>query len=672
MPSSLWSLILVLPVALLLYQLATTLGKVRGLVVSLVLVLLLGGVWFTLARPVSHTPPEGRNASVASDACFKCHQDHYASWQRTFHRTMTREATPENVKGDFHDATYVFQGIATRLTREGNEFFMETLDQGWSNQVARRAALGMKQQAAAPPPVRKYKVERLVGSHWFQECLMKDDSGRYWRLPVSYHLVENRWIHTNGAFLAPDTDDFWNKSGVWNESCVFCHNTKPSKQPLRQPWDENLVLGYGTEVAELGIACEACHGPGAEHVRQNQNPARRLAVQGNGDPTIVNPRRLPVKRADDICAHCHGALVPRSETWDHATLADPFDAGGDLMDFNRFFWSEAEQMKLYAQERRRPVALPGAVPTVATELAERAKTAPPTGDGRFWGDGTPLTTALEYQGMALSACYQKGTGRLSCLSCHSMHDSKPNFLLARGMETNDACYQCHDAYRQRLVEHTHHPAGSPGSLCYNCHMPYQVYSLLTTHRSHRIEGLRIKDSLGTGKPHACNLCHLDKSLSWTQERLQEWYGRAPVTLSEDDSKYSSALLHLCQSDARSRVVVAGAFSWPAAQSASGTNWMGLLLVRLLEAERYPAVRYLGHRALRSLHEKEAAGYDYLAGRVERTAQLQALGRALAQGTSRARRRPHAYLPLDENGQPSDRVLQQLLKKRIDPDVSIHE
>ena len=476
-------------------------------------------------------------------------------------------------------------------------------------------------------------------------------------MPVSYHIVERRWIHTNGVFLAPDTDDFWSKSTVWNETCVFCHNTKPSKLPLLQSAGQQGVAGYQTEVAELGIACEACHGPGGEHVRINQNPARRFAVRrlGTGDPSIINPRRLDVQRASDLCAHCHGALAPRPEAWDAFTVTDPFNAGDDLTRAYSFFWSEAEQEGLYAGRRPDP----------------RKPLKPGPLDGRFWGDGTPLTTAVEYQGMALSACYEGGHGGLSCLSCHSMHPSEPNMMLAPRMETNEACFQCHASYRQHLAEHSHHRPDSPGSLCYNCHMSYQVYSLLTTHRSHRIDRLRIADSLGTGKPHACNICHLDRSLGWTQDWLAQWYRRAPEPLSEEDRRYSSALLHLYRSDARSRVVVAAAFSWPAAQEASGSDWPGLFLVRLLQHERYPAVRYLAYRGLRSMYGPEVGTYDYLASPAERGDQLRTLLERLA-----ARHQPAArgypYLPLGPTGQPKEDVLDLLLRKRTDPDVQIHE
>jgi hypothetical protein len=202
-------------------------------------------------------------------------------------------------------------------------------------------------------------------------------------------------------------------------------------------------------------------------------------------------------------------------------------------------------------------------------------------------------------------------------------------------------------------------------------MPYQVYSLLNTHRTHRISSPRVKDSLETGKPHACNLCHLDKSLGWTQERLSKWYNTAPESLGEEDRQYSSALLYLCQGDARSRAVVAGAFSWPPAQEASGKEWQGPLLAHILERERFPAVRYLGYRGLRSLHGSDVGRYDYLARPVERKAQLQALAPGLNE-QCRVRRDAYPYVPLTPQGRLDYEARDRLLRTRKDPDVVINE
>jgi predicted CXXCH cytochrome family protein len=392
-------------------------------------------------------------------------------------------------------------------------------------------------------------------------------------------------------------------------------------------------------------------------VRAHQNPARRLAqhAAGEADPTIVNPARLSVQRSDDVCAHCHGRGMMISAAWNRETYTDPYLPGGKLATFYSLFWSEAD-MRLQTQ---------------GPETAALPRPRPEPHDGTFWGDGTPLTTSLEYHGMAMSKCYEDGHGKMSCLSCHSMHHSDPDHQMKEGMKTNAACYGCHESYRERLVEHTHHAADSAGSLCYNCHMPYQVFSLLDTHRSHRIAIPRIRDSVGTGKPHACNLCHLDKSLGWTGEQLTRWYGTKAETLSDDDRTIAASVLDLARGDARTRAVVAGAFSWAPAQKASGRDWPALLLTRVLEHDRYEAVRYLAQRGLRSLHGQAADDYDCRSGPGERAAKLRSL-RLTLESAARPARERYPYLPLTADGLWADDVFERLLRTRNDPDVTINE
>jgi predicted CXXCH cytochrome family protein len=648
--------LLAITAVLLLRQFVVGLGLWRGLAIGVFAMIAAVGGWWLLgtAAPPDAGPSDWHAVgSVSSDSCVKCHPDQHASWHRTFHRTMTREATEENIKGDFADAVYDYQGVRTRLLQRDGAFYMETADPDWAMLRVRAGDKG----DLLPPRHAWFRVARTIGSHWIQEYLFQEPNGRYSRLPVLYHIVEQRWVHSNGAFLAPDTPDFWDKcrGTTWNDTCLYCHNTGPSKNPVRDI--RGNVVGYRTEVAELGISCEACHGPAEDHVRLNRNPARRFALQATeaGDPSIINPERLPVPRRDEVCARCHGATVPKTEAWDPVTHKDPFIPGLDLTRFNTFFWSEAEQEAL---ARNRPL----------TEAAH-----PTTTDGRFWGDGTPLTTALEYNAMALSACYQGGHGTLSCLSCHTMHPDDPNFMLKPGMGTNEACYQCHAEYRDRLTEHTRHAADSVGSLCYNCHMPHLTYSLLTTHRSHRIENPDVAASLDTGKPNACNLCHLDKSLGWVRDELSHWSDRhknLPRELTADEESIAAGVLLMAQGDARTRAVVAGAFSHAGAHQAAGTDWYGPFLTRLLDPERYPAVRYLAHRGLRAAHGEMAAGpFDYLGLPAGRTAQL----RTLRQRYDAAPiRRPAPYLPLTPQGLPDEVVLNRLLKSRHDPDLTINE
>jgi predicted CXXCH cytochrome family protein len=584
---------------------------------------------------------------TTSQSCVECHKSRHASWQRSFHRSMTRDATPENVKADFNDAVYTYQGITSRMYRRGDEFFIETMDPAWANTMQGR---GLPQDQWGPPKTREFSVDRLVGSHWFQQMFHRDKHGRYIRLPLIYHLVEKRWIHASGAFLAPETPIFFGHAAVWNDVCLFCHNTRPDKKPLR--FDGGI--GYQTEVSELGISCEQCHGPGDRHILAHKNSSATSILDSSGaDPTIANPARLSVKRADDVCAHCHGMGVQhKPNAWNPNTQTDPFRPGLELTNSHLLYWSEAELNEYKLKNLGHTSHIPEA-------------------DGRFWGDGTPLTTAHEYQGMALSKCYQSGEGKMSCLTCHAMHGGDPNHQLKEGMRTNPACYTCHESYRAKLVEHTHHPAESSGSQCMNCHMPFQVFSLLDTHRTHRISSPRVRDSIDTGKPHACNLCHLDKSLGWTADTLQKWYGTKPESLSPDDRSIASSILYLTRGDARSRSVVAGAFSWPLAQQASGRDWAGMLLVRMLEQERYPAVRYLEYRALRSLSGFDSASYDYLGDSTQRSAQIRKLEMSL-RADPRPNKDKYPYLPLTADGSFSNDALDRLLRSRKDPDVFVNE
>src|SRR4051812_11128038 len=46
-------------------------------------------------------PHPQQNEYVSSANCRSCHPDQYASWHRSFHRTMTQLPSPKTVRGSF-------------------------------------------------------------------------------------------------------------------------------------------------------------------------------------------------------------------------------------------------------------------------------------------------------------------------------------------------------------------------------------------------------------------------------------------------------------------------------------------------------------------------------------------------------------------------------------------
>src|SRR5262249_3186741 len=264
------------------------------------------------------------------------------------------------------------------------------------------------------------------------------------------------------------------------------------------------------QVTELGIACEACHGPGEKHVAAQRKIQREKGSPSGVPADIIQPARLGHVRSSQVCGFCHSMKwFDESEGWKQ----------------DGFRYPPGEEL-----ERTTPILRPsrlGQQPWLAGVLARH----PDILEDFFWPDGAIRVAGREFNGLIESACYQKG--ELACVSCHSMHKSDPDKQLKQGMNGNRACLSCHQNYQTNLAAHTHHKTDSSGSLCYNCHMPYTSYGLLRGIRSHQIDRPSVATALKTGRPNACNLCHLDQTLKWTAQHLSEWYGHARPELAED-------------------------------------------------------------------------------------------------------------------------------------------
>src|SRR5262249_19659675 len=158
--------------------------------------------------------------------------------------------------------------------------------------------------------------------------------------------------------------------------------------------------------------------------------------------------------------------------------------------------------------------------------------------------------------------------------------------------------------------HTHHAPQSAGSRCQNCHMPYTTYGLLRSLRSHQVSSPSVKATTETGRPNACNLCHLDKSLAWTDERLAAWYRTSPTPLDVDQRSIAAAILWMTKGDAGQRALVAWSMGWRPAQEASGVGWMPPFLAGLLD-DPYDAVRFIAGKSLHTLPSNAPIAYDFM-------------------------------------------------------------
>jgi hypothetical protein len=509
-----------------------------------------------VARDVATPRSLSDTRYVGSNACRSCHPDHSASFRRTYHRTMTQDASESSVLGRFDGTTLDYFGVRARMSRGPLGEFLMTFT----------ASAGAQQWRA--------KVERCVGSHRYQQYLARDGDV-YFRLPIAWDVAEQRFIHMNAAFLTPDPvapvpgasidrGDYDRHVTRWNDNCVFCHNVRPN------PGLDERSGEFRTEVAELGVACEACHGPAGDHVARNQSPVRRylLQVGGRADPTIRNPAHMTGARSAEVCGRCHGQRLT-SDIGRFLRDGDAFVPGEPLARWSKPLWRDT------------------------TQNGEPDLFAP-----RFWSDGTARLTAYEFQGYLQSPCTK--SAEFSCESCHAMHQGDPRGQLHPERTGDFACTQCHQqlSAAPALAAHSHHDPRGPGSRCTSCHMPEVVYGLVRVHLSHRIEVPDPQAQARAGRPDACTLCHTDRSALWAARALLRWKGEPAQP--DEDGELPAVTRALFAGDPIERAVAANALGSLGASLVQRGGAASLaMLADVLVADAYPAVRTIALRSLRA-------------------------------------------------------------------------
>jgi hypothetical protein len=295
----------------------------------------------------------------------------------------------------------------------------------------------------------------------------------------------------------------------------------------------------------------------------------------------------------------------------------------------------------------------------------------------FWSDGMVRVSGREYSGLVESPCM--AGGEFSCLSCHKMHKSPDdtrslkewaNDQLIPEMQSDEACLQCHESFREDLEQHTFHAAESTGSRCYNCHMSYTTYGLLKAIRSHQVDSPTVAASIETGRPNACNQCHLDRTLTWTSDYLEQWYGTPRVTLTEDERNIAASVLWSMRGDAGQRALMAWSMGWEAAHEASGTDWIAGYLTQLL-GDPYDAIRFIAGRSLRTIPGVDSADYDAFADPRRRAAVAR---RVFEEWEARAVRADDANeeLLIDPRGVLRRNEISRLLQERDNRPVVLKE
>ncbi len=408
---------------------------------------------------------------VGRTTCAECHQKQATQWAGSHHDLAMQEATEKTVLGDFNNTSLTWYGISSTFYRKNNLFMVRT--------------------EGPDGKLQDYQIKYTFGVEPLQQYLIEFPGGRLQALSLAWDSRTKekggqRWFHLYpDEKIAYDDELHWTQpSQNWNSMCAECHSTH-----LEKRYDP-VTRSFSTRWSEIDVSCEACHGPGADHLKWAQKkPGWKKHTANKGlslllderrdiiwkiDPKTGNAARSKTRNSNkeiEICARCHSR---------RSVISDGFVHGQPLLDHY--------------------------LPRLLDE-------------GMYFADGQIEDEVYVYGSFLQSKMYRVG---VTCSDCHEPHSLK---LRVPG---NGVCLQCHRETKYNQASHHFHKQNSKGASCAECHMPARTYMEVDPRHDHSMRIPRPDLSVKLGTPNACNNCHTDKKPEWAAKQVSDWYGHSPA------------------------------------------------------------------------------------------------------------------------------------------------
>ena len=232
---------------------------------------------------------------VGSEACRPCHAAVADAWSSTRHRAALLPAVPgAPLRAAPSDA-------GPLVARDG----------------------GLRMTAASLAHATDVPVVWALGRRHVEQYVGSIRPGRLQALPRAYDVVRGEWfdLFADDPRAPGDWGHWTNRGMTANAQCLVCHTTGYEKG-----W-QAATDTYESRWSEIGVGCEACHGPGSAHAE-----ARR---SGAPDPWVgTDPEHLL-----DACGACHARRIERWAFPPGAAVADAF--APELLDTDAY-WPDGQ------------------------------------------------------------------------------------------------------------------------------------------------------------------------------------------------------------------------------------------------------------------------------------------------------------------------------------------
>jgi len=386
-----------------------------------------------------------------SEQCASCHKREFDAWKGSHHDLAMDRATASTVLGDFNNVVFgdPYNGVRSRFFMESDKFMVET------------------QGPDGKPGI--FEITYVFGVYPLQQYLVPFPGGRLQCLTIAWDTVKMQWYRLPPYDVkGPEDWLHWTKGAqTWNGMCAECHSTQVRKR--FDPQNNN----YATNWYAINVGCEACHGPGSQHIKWAKTPPLgRPPLKDYG--LIVQTGTMNNQQQVVLCAPCH-----------------------------------SRRFQLGNNDHRQTELLNVMVPSLLDE-------------GLYFPDGQQQDEVYEFGSFSQSRMFRFG---VRCSDCHNVHNLKTH------KQGNDLCLQCHRTDEYNTPRHHFHKLvvdgkASEGALCIRCHMPGKPYMGIDFRLDHSLRIPRPDLSASLKVPNSCSTigCHDNKPLQWVIEKYSEWYG----------------------------------------------------------------------------------------------------------------------------------------------------
>lgn len=215
------------------------------------------GVVLGAGKTLLSDPPNLGADYRGSESCSTCHNrdDHglWEAWSFTAHAWSIRPANEQTVLGDLSEA-------ASPVI-------------SWPDGEQRSLTLS--------------DITYTIGGRYTQQYIgvFPREAGEegYHVLPVIWNIPQTD--DQEGVWTLDESADWTSAENDWRITCAGCHTSNLTGDALERGADFELAGDWQRGDIELGIGCEACHGPGGDH--------------GGG----ANP--MPRTPDAQVCGQCH-------------------------------------------------------------------------------------------------------------------------------------------------------------------------------------------------------------------------------------------------------------------------------------------------------------------------------------------------------------------------------